>query len=396
MNSNWITFVLCAWSAVAASASEPLATDRSGAVNAAPIYWQAFAAVPAFTPEEQKRIDDAVHSGGKVSDDDVSPLVDRCAAALKQMRRASRARVCNWELDYDEGPNMLMPHLGKGRELAQIALLRARLRLQKGDAGGAAGDALATLRMARHLANSTPLIAFLVGNAVERDSIGLLAESLPAHDRATLDRLGETLAALPTVPSLSDCLAAERATKLAWLDLAVESQDSGNKLKVAGPLLSVLSLDDDQSKHMRAQFESLNKPELKAAVARFGKDCAELQRIIELPAYADRQEKAGRFLDDLSKSATGQTAADRERLFSTWALPVYRRMIDVDEQRRVRLELLSLAVLVQAQGPDAVKSAKQLDKDKIEYRRTAKGFELRYKLAPGVKAEVLTAGPAEK
>ncbi len=280
--------------------------------------------------------------------------------------------------------------------MARVALLRARLRLQKGNAGGAVDDGLATLRMARHLANTPHLISLLVGDAVERDCIALLAESLPALDHAALDRLAEALTLLPAVPSLADRIGAERAAKLEWLDLATQSQDSNGNAKVGGPLRVFLNSDNEVAKQLKAQFESLKTDELKAAVARFGKDCAELQSIIDLPTYGERREEAGRFLDELSKSAAGKTPADRERIFSTWMLPVYRRMIDVDEQSSVRLELMSLAVHVQTQGPDRIKSAMQLDKDKLDYRRTAKGFELRYNLAPGVKAEVLTVGPAEK
>jgi hypothetical protein len=248
--------------------------------------------------------------------------------------------------------------------------------------------------MARHLANTPHLISLLVDDNVERDCIALMAESLPALDPAALDRLKEALAVLPAVPSLSDRLAAERAAKMEWLELAAQSQDSnGNP---GGPLRTFLDDDSEPAKWKKAQFESLNMAELKAAVARFGKDCVELQRIIDLPSYTQRREKAGRFLDELPKSVIGETPSNRERMFSSWVLPVYRRMIDVDEQSSVRLELMSLAVQVQTQGPDGIKSAKHLDKNKLEYRRTAKGFELRYNLAPGVKAEVLTVGPAEK
>jgi hypothetical protein len=392
MKSNWIMLVLCAcWELSALAGPESPTIDRSAAVNAAPIYWQAFAAMPVFTPEEQKRIDNSL-GGREVNVSEVSPLIDRSAESLKQMQRAARLEECDWELDYSEGPNMLLSHLGKGRELMKLALLRARLRLQKGDAGGAVDDIVATVRMARHLGSSPHLISMLVDNAVERAAIELSAENLAAFDRAALDRLGKALAGLPAAPTLADRIAAERAAKLSWFDLGAQAQDTDDNAKVGGRLQWLLPGDDDRSKQMRAQVEALSIGELKAARARLGDDFAELQQIVNLPNYAERREKAGRFFADLSKSAAGKAPADRERLFSTWAIPVYQRMIDLEEQRRVRRELLSLAILVQSQGPGALESVTVPDKDKLQYHRTEKGFELRYDLSPAVKPEVLTVG----
>jgi hypothetical protein len=393
---KWIVFVLCTGSALSALAgAETPVSDRAAAGNAAPIYWQAFAAMPIFTAGEQKSLNDALQGIPPLGGDDVYELVQHCAASLKQMHRAARMRSCDWELDYAEGPNMLIPQLGKGKELGRIALLRAKLRLQKGDINGAEDDIVATLRMARHVSDSTVLISFLVDNAMEKQAIELLAANLPALNHAALDRTAKALSALPVTPSLSECIGAEKATKKKWLDIVLQARNAKKDFKADGSQNPLFS-GDDWVNQMRLKLDSISDGDLKAAIARYGRDMGELAQIIDLPTYAERREKANQFFAELSKADPAKVPADKDRLFSTWGLPVYDRMIDVEEQRRMRRELISLAILVQSQGPESLKSSKLPGADKVEYRSTAKGFELHYRLLPGGKEEVFKVGPAER
>ena len=280
---------------------------------------------------------------------------------------------------------MLLPHLGKGRELSRAALLRAKLRLQTGDVAGAVDDITVALIMARHLGSSPVLVSLLVDDAIEREATELLAEHFAALDGAALDRLANSLTALPATPSLADCLAAEGRALAGWFEQKVQAKDEKLKdPKAGGQILEAIGRDaavdwpvnEEWAKRMQPATGSLTVANLRASIARLKKDYAECAQIARSQTYVEREELAKRFLEELSKAGAAKTPADRKRLFSTLMCFLSVGLIDREAQRDIRRELLSLAILVQRRGPDSLKTAGRFGKGEVEYRATTGGFEL--------------------
>lgn len=154
-----------------AGASHALAVDSKD--NAALRYWRVFSwfdrnydeAVgeidwshigdPGFTapPEAVKRL---LGNGGLVS-------MTVFAASLPD---------CDFGVDYDLGPEALLPHLGSMRRLAQVMPLDARLKLDAGETDAAVQSLVAALRMARHVLSDKVAISSLV-------SISMVAQVEP-------------------------------------------------------------------------------------------------------------------------------------------------------------------------------------------------------------------------
>ena len=93
--------------------------------NAALRYWLAFAVMPQWTPEQ-----DAIVANWEVAalDGTAKAVLDQGAEALDLLQRAGELKQCDWGLVAD-GPQTLMPHLAKARQLARLAALRIRYRI---------------------------------------------------------------------------------------------------------------------------------------------------------------------------------------------------------------------------------------------------------------------------
>ena len=86
--------------------------------------------------------------------------------AVMDCMAASTREKCDFELSYEGGVGMLMPHLGMVRNLARMLRFDARAQLLDGHADQAAQRVAAMFRMGKHVTNDRILISTLVGNAI--------------------------------------------------------------------------------------------------------------------------------------------------------------------------------------------------------------------------------------
>jgi hypothetical protein len=373
------------------------------ATNAATVYWQAFAAQPTLSEDEQKRWD-AVRKSPRYEPipADVEPLIERFSTAIKIMHRASDAKTCDWDLNYSDGPMLLLPHLSKLRELSAAALIRARSRFAANDIAGAVADIQTTFKAARHAGSSPLLISVLVGASIESSATDLLASQLPKLDRPTLNRLSKELPALPPVASVADCLNEESSDFTQWLEALSAASSSGSNSAVAGSSFVknlgrsgiLTNMEDAHGQNLMESLETVEK--LHASLARLRMDYAGMARIAELNSYVARFEQAKHFDDNLAKSKSKSPALEPERVLSSLIMPATSRVIESEIKRDVRRELLRLALLVQLDGPEVLKAASKLSLDAPEYKPTESGFELRYRAAPAIDWIVLSVGQPTK
>ena len=388
-----------------ASADDAVATQtgQRPVTNAALIYWQAFAVMPTLTDEERMAFEAAVKDYRSKVTPDLTPVASRFQNALKEMHRGTKATNCDWDLDYNEGPHLLLPHLQKARELARAAILRARLRFVTGEVDAAVDDVLATLILGRHCGRNPIVIGVLVNIAIEKVAIDVLAEHLPMLSPRQLDGVTNALASLPPMASLAECMKTEGESFCGWIERTLDAEDQKLKDPTAGiKLLNVLHeagigekpvANDSATNDEKVRSEILKTmtvADVRASLKRLRADYQTLA-VIAKADPAERLKQWTAFDAQLFEDKRMMKPEDRLRCLSTDLLPAFGRVLTRYEQQRVRRELLNLAIAVQRKGPDAIKSSTSLPHSKVTYTKSAGGFVLSYVESPD-NSESLTVG----
>jgi hypothetical protein len=354
---------------------QPPAGGSALGENAALRYWQAFAVFPKLDDARQKLLADSSAAG-----DDAKKLAESGENSLLYLRRGAAIAQCDWGLHREDGPYLLLPHLGKGRDLARLAALKARMDFAAGRPADAVDTAADAMVMGRHLsADLTAIISYLVQLAVERVEIDALASHLAGLDLAALDRLDRRLAALPPGGSLQACMTVERDSFLDWaVGHLRQMKDSDPwKEKVLQPMSSAESGNDHDAiiaasggtrEGMIRQFEGL-RPSYK-----------EMARILPLPRDQFRAKLA-----EIMRHVEGNPVARA-------VLPSMEKIYDRDAAGRTRMTLLKAAVAVVRGGPDRARDFNDSSGIAIEYSATPDGFELRSKVIDDDKPVTLKVG----
>lgn len=365
--------------------------------NAAVIYWQAFAAIPTLKDDDRKTLDAATASTSAPWSAEIGPILARHRVALRELHRAAAVAPCDWQLDLDAGPNLLLPHLQKARELSRIALLHARVQFMAGDTDAAIDEVLAVKKMARDCGASPILIALLVEMAIEKSSTEVLAAHLPQFNDVQLGRIESALAKLsPPVP-LTEIVQAEEELFGNWLARTLDAeaakladpQAGGHLLQVLAKATGVEVLPatatDGDSKTKAELIASLSVADVRRCVEKLRSDYQELAVIAALP-LDQRNSRAKAFEASLEQAAKLRNRDDVERYFSTVFLPKIQNVLSREEQYLVRIQLLSQAVQVQRTGPSAVQP---ILGRKVVHERKSAGFELRCPTSAGNETVVV-------
>ncbi len=370
----------------AVSADTP-AGGTASSPNAAVIYWQAFAALPRLEGEQKTKYEAAIKSTTDPIPDDLQPIMARFDTSLRELHRAREVAACDWNLNYDDGPGLILPHLQKARELSRAALLRARLRFAAKATDDAVADVVAVLKMARDCGSSPLLVSVLVDIAIEQMATELLSANLSSLSPKQLDSLATSLETLPATPSMVDCMRLEGRVFGDWMERFINSEatklnDPKAGAKVLDALLKQMNdgsppdANEADAIQRRNLLESLTIADVRESLRLLRADYAELAKIVGLPPT----ERRGRLVESESQFAETRKSANREdvlRHLSHLILPAIVKVTDREDQLHVRRSLLTFAIQVQLHGPDAIKDATVPDYGPIEYRKTDSGFELR-------------------
>ena len=363
--------------------------------NAAVIYWQAFAAMPTLEGEHKTKYEAAIKTTTEPVSDDVQPIVARFDNALREMHRARRVTVCDWNLNYDDGPRCLLPHLQKARELSRAALLRARLRFAAKATDDAVADVVAALKMARDCGSSPLLISLLVDMAVENMATEVLAANLASLSPQQLDSLAAVLKTLPATPSVADCIRFEGQMFGDWMERFINAEAAKlNEPKAGGKIVGAMVEQTGNDNWAGVNLESLTVAEVRESLRRLRADYAESAKIAGLRP-AERRGRRTEFESQLAAARKSAKPADVLRTLSQLFLPAIGKAADREDQFQVRQQLLRLAIQALRHGPDTIKGAAVADHGPVEYRQTDAGFELRCQPGSADKPEVLQVGAAK-
>jgi hypothetical protein len=346
--------------------------------NAALKYWEAFVLLPPRDESQQRRLGDWRTTP---LDDAARKLVADSEKSFLYLRRGAALPRCDWSLDYEDGPSLLLPYLDKARTLALLACLRARLALADGRPADGLDDVLAAFTLGRQVADRI-MICLLVDYAIEQNAIDATALLLPKLDPAALRRVAERLDALPPAATL------EQTFHL------TEKEHMGNWTIRWLKEMERAGVKDWRAK-VRALLEGSGEVEEIMKLA----DGPSPQRLIQAV------EALGPLYDELS----GLTALPREQYLAQWPdvqkkqaanplaramLPSVPKCVDARDRHRARLALLKAAVAVARDGQGALaKHPDPFGQGPFEYKALPQGFELRSKLTLDGQPISLTVGP---
>ena len=134
------------------------------------------------------------------------------------VRRAAHATVpCDWGIDFSDGPNIMLPHLGRAKVVCQIAQLRAVWDLQHGRQDDARDDLLAAFVLGRNVASDGILISALVQFAIEALDYGTIAEHFGEFSPETLKQLVAGFDAAPARHTVAACIQTEKIGFYDWM-----------------------------------------------------------------------------------------------------------------------------------------------------------------------------------
>ncbi|XHR29131.1 MAG: hypothetical protein ACFUZC_00920 [Chthoniobacteraceae bacterium] len=164
--------------------------------GAALSYQQAFAAMPELSGEEEN-----LFSIYKPLDEDAAQsLLEKWATPLQLLTQGASQTKCEWgwERVFEQQTN---PLLAKAQTLANIAAVRARLHIVKGENTQGVEDILTIFRFSRHLENGNSLIENATAIACNTIAMHVAAFHLRNLDRDALQKLSDGIGALPTLPA---------------------------------------------------------------------------------------------------------------------------------------------------------------------------------------------------
>ena len=156
-----------------------LAQDRN---NASTWYRRAFEAYENITEADREIIVDYTRNPEGAPSPGVRRVLRKASEIFRHMRRGSEQEYSDWDLDYQQGFELILPHLSQFRGIARLMQADALARLHEGDTLGAA-DRLASLyRISRHTGSDRILISSLVGNAIFRGADSTVQIALDRAD----------------------------------------------------------------------------------------------------------------------------------------------------------------------------------------------------------------------
>jgi hypothetical protein len=355
--------------------------------NAAPIYWQAFAAMPKMIKEETALL--ALKPADPLDKAAAEKLVAKLENSLALLNAAAAISECDWEVNLAEGPSLQLPYVSKAVELAKAARLRARLHLLEGNPGAAVSDLVASLRLARAAGQPGLLINLLVQTSIERSAIQTVAAHFGKFDKDALQQLAAATADYDRKPSIKHAIEIEKQCYGGWMRRQVEQSKAKHETLAQAPWIAefITPMANNGANPTPPTDELVqalggNWEGFESQLSAWEKDYDELARILGLP-HAEVEPALAEFYKRLQEK--------KGPLLSSPALPAMGASYNKEAQLVAERCMLITAIQMQLEGkPKALKSRDPFGDGPFEVSETASGIELKSKLIVDKKPVTLT------
>jgi hypothetical protein len=366
-----------------AAAQAPDVKPDLGA-NAALKYWQAFALLPALDKDQQKILeqwDKAPFDAAALK------LIDRSRMSRLYLLRAAKLPRCDWSLDYQDGIDLHLPHLGKARTLASLTALHARHEFEQGHWKAGAEDVTALLGLARHLEADPPaIIQYLVGCAIETVAIRTAAPYLPELKAVLPGPASAALQELGAGATLQQMVLKEKEMGARWFLRKLKRAEQHKK-----------GSWQDLWKHVLVPAEGHREDQDLVKSATTFEEAVKLLEDL-LPWY-DRMAKVAalswREFDAQYPVLIKQAKAANP--LAGYVLPNVGRLVPTVRRAQTQRALFRAALAVVQGGQDRLREIPDpYGKGPFAYRALDRGFELRSALVVRGQPVTLSVGTAKR
>jgi hypothetical protein len=348
--------------------------------NAAPIYWQAFAAMPKMIKEETALL--ALKPADPLDKAAAEKLVAKLENSLALLNAAAAISECDWEVNLAEGPSLQLPYVSKAVELAKAARLRARLHLLEGNPGAAVSDLVASLRLARAAGQPGLLINLLVQISIERAAIQTVAAHFGKFDKNALQQLAAATLEYDGKPSIKHAIEIGKQCFAPWIRSQVEQSKARHETFAQAPWIAefITPMANNGANPTPPTDELVqalggNWEGFESQLSAWEKDYDELARILGLP-HAEVEPALAEFNKRLQANRSNH-------ILSGLALPAVGACYNKEAQIVAERSMLE-------GKPKALKSRDPFGDGPFEVSETASGIELKSKLIVDKKPVTLT------
>ena len=158
--------------------------------NAAPLYQRVFAALTADKELDESDSPFKDPLTADVASGEVTAILERHAATLDLLRRATDKPGCRFDRDWSRPAlDMLLPEVQHLRQAARLLTLAARRAATDGDGEQALADVVRIHQLGMHAAGEPILVSGLVGQAIDALALETLADVLPRLEKSDLPLL---------------------------------------------------------------------------------------------------------------------------------------------------------------------------------------------------------------
>jgi hypothetical protein len=341
-------------------AAQPATQPTNLTDNAADRYRAAF----HFLPDDSVVTKVLFNWNSTPLDAEATHVIDAGQTSLDLLSQGAALAQCDWGCDYSKGWQMLLPQLNKGRELAQLACLRARAEFQQHHFTPATDDLVNTIALAEHLSTDKTMIGSLVRDRIEQIAIETLTPHLQQLDKAALDHLTQRLAKLPTGSTLAEIIEIESHIGLKWI-----VQRAQNAAAVGEPMDWTPIRDDlgANAQSVLASVENATPEEIIADAQALRPYYASARQLVETGTDQHQTDEA---LKILFKQYASKPLA-------TIFLHYWSHYFDTYAASRTSLILLKAAIAVVRDGPQQAKNfVDPINHQPLEYHAIPGGFDL--------------------
>ncbi len=371
--------------------------------NAATKYYQAFLQLPRLDDEDEQVLYewDSTAFGKKEKDLLESTWL---FTALDFLRRGAELTSCDWGLNVEDGPAMLVGHLMCSRRLARIAFLRGRYRLESGRIEEGLADFRSGYGLAHHVGTDNLEMSRLVQISIESMMVGFAAENLTRDnlgrlDAETLDRLKGFFKDAQKRRPLQPVLRFEKTSLCDYIAKSVmkalvKDLPRREKKELIGIVEREGSTMQTLAKIIRrsaGEEEGIAPARTQDAAKAFG-DSKMVSKMLEESNDDPAEAVAKMFLqfEECFEKLVHVADSDPEEVLRiekqmlevsnplvTALLGVHARLRFEEAKIQTKYAMLEAGVLIMMEGPQAVSKVRDPYGDgQFEYRKLDKGFEL--------------------
>ena len=324
--------------AVAGLVGAPAAAQLPDSRNAATWYEKSFERLEAIeiTEQEWEALDAFRHDPDGAPPETVREVIARVQTVLSAVRRGVRQGYSDFGLDYSQGFDLMLPHLGRLRTIGKLMTVEAGLHLRDGNAAAAADGIASLYRMGEHVSDDAIIISSLVGQSIFWNADGVAQYGL---DRGTFGpaEATELRKALEGLEGrdpfeIVDAIDNEREVMVGWVrDKYGDEEDRAR-------MLDELSFDGNENEE--AALRLLDPAEFDAELEQVD---ALMQRVVEIFSSDDPD-----FVRDEMHKITEELQAGEHGSLAMVTVPaygkLYDRMIEAEERIAERKEMLDVIV----------------------------------------------------